>query len=339
MKIHHPMHSPQTQFSRAGADIVAEGSDYARRADALEESTAALLKESIRLGALVGVLRARRDALRAARSVKASAGAKPTPTRPPAQFSRVHSSPAGRPSSRGFVPSPRHPETMTMIRIGDFVVGAVARCDTRDPRALTADQLRQWIADTLPVHNGLVHPDDLIEWLSSERTASLPALCGMTARGLRALVDNLPRVEGPTAPPVPGVPGVRTMTVDAVADLVQGPERVLAVAGLVNALRRDPMPLVDALDTVTLRDDAGYLVARKPRDNPAGARVDRALFAIWLTSSPEGAAIAKRHPDIPAHFEDAEPAAATRSSGRWTGAGHGSCPTPPRWVRGGPTSP
>jgi len=198
---------------------------------------------------------------------------------------------------------------MTMIRIGDFVVGAVARCDARDPRALTADQLRQWIADTLPVHNGLVHPDDLTEWLSSERTASLPALCGMTARGLRGLVDNLPRVAAPTAPPVPPVPGVRTMTVDAVADLVQGPERVLAVAGLVNALRRDPMPLVDALDTVTLRDDAGYLVARKPRDNPAGARVDRALFAIWLTSSPEGAAIAKRHPDIPAHFADAEPAA------------------------------
>lgn len=94
MKIHHPQFSPQTQFSRAGADIVAEGSDYARRADALEESTRALLQESIRLGALVGVLRARRDALRAARSVKAAARAKPTPTQPPAQFT-------GEPSLEG----------------------------------------------------------------------------------------------------------------------------------------------------------------------------------------------------------------------------------------------
>ena len=86
MKIHHPAHSPQTQFSRASADIVAEGTHCAQQADALEASTAVLRKEAIRVGVLVGVLRARRDALRGSQSVKASARSTSAPSPAPAQF-------------------------------------------------------------------------------------------------------------------------------------------------------------------------------------------------------------------------------------------------------------
>lgn len=187
------------------------------------------------------------------------------------------------------------------ISLNAFADGAAHRVrDVVGANTLNAERLAAWIRESLDVDGDAVDRAELLAWLHGPGRNAASQL-HMTQRGLATLAENLPDLELPKVR-VELPPAHELASLETIAGAAPPAERVLALNGLWNAMLRSPGPMVDSFDVVLTLDAAGFVQASTPRGNPGSARVHLARFAAWLTDTPEGGDLARRHPSIAAAF-------------------------------------